>query len=179
VAAQERVRGHREARLDAPREACGVVGIHAPGGRAAAITYPALLALQHRGEEAAGMAVSDGTRLTVVKDAGLVREVFDDHRLEGLHGELAIGHVRYSTAGAGGARNAQPFRRCAGTAEFALAHNGNLINASELAGRAGLRDSRSDSQLIADLIATRLSGTCDLETAVLATLPRLQGASRS
>jgi amidophosphoribosyltransferase len=122
------------------------------------------------------MAVSDGTCLTVVKDAGLVSEVFDDHRLDGLHGELAIGHVRYSTAGAGGARNAQPFRRSAGTAEFALAHNGNLINASELSGRAGLRDSRSDSQLIADLIAARLSGACDLETAVLATLPRLQGA---
>ena len=90
------------------REACGVFGVFAPGKRVAHLTYLGLYALQHRGQESAGMAVADGETLTVVKDMGLVPNVFDDRTLVALTGDLAIGHTRYSTTGSSTWRNAQP-----------------------------------------------------------------------
>ena len=94
--------------LEGPKEACGVVGVFAPGLPVSHLTYLSLFALQHRGQEAAGMAVSDGQQLTVVKDQGLVSNAFDDRTLLTLHGHLAIGHTRYSTTGSSTWRNAQP-----------------------------------------------------------------------
>src|SRR6185437_13385224 len=84
---------------DSPKEACGVFGVYAPGQSVAQLTYAGLYALQHRGQESAGMAVSDGDALTVVKDMGLVSNVFDERTLAPLTGHLAIGHTRYSTTG--------------------------------------------------------------------------------
>src|SRR5687767_10652475 len=96
---------------DKPKEACGVFGVYAPGQPVAHLTNFGLMALQHRGQESAGMAVSDGTDITVVKDQGLVASVFDDRALAGLAGHVAIGHCRYSTTGSSTWRNAQPVYR--------------------------------------------------------------------
>jgi amidophosphoribosyltransferase len=152
---------HRPAAdADHPREACGVVGVHARGPVAVArLTYLGLFALQHRGQEAAGMAVSDGDTLTVVKDQGLVASVFDDRTLAGLTGHLAIGHCRYSTTGSSTWRNAQPAYRSVGDQMFALGHNGNLVNTEKLAADAGMLEGTvtSDSDLVAELIAAELS----------------------
>ena len=115
------------------KEACGVFGVYAPGRAVAQLTFDGLYALQHRGQESAGMAVSDGETITVVKDMGLVTTVFDERTLSGLRGHLAIGHTRYSTAGSSDWRNAQPVFRAVGRAGFALGHNGNLTNTAELA----------------------------------------------
>ena len=93
---------------DSPREACGVVGIYAPGQPIAHLSYLSLYALQHRGQESAGIATSDGERITVVKDMGLVSNVFNDRILAGLDGHLGIGQTRYSTTGSSSWRNAQP-----------------------------------------------------------------------
>ena len=92
----------------APREACGVFGVYAPGRAVAHLTYDGLYALQHRGQESAGMAVSDGSELLIVKDMGLVSNVFNEYNLGGLEGSLAIGHTRYSTTGSSTWHNAQP-----------------------------------------------------------------------
>jgi amidophosphoribosyltransferase len=152
---------HRPAAdADHPREACGVVGVYARGPVAVArLTYLGLFALQHRGQEAAGMAVSDGDTLTVVKDQGLVASVFDDRTLAGLTGHLAIGHCRYSTTGSSTWRNAQPAYRSVGEQMFALGHNGNLVNTEKLAADAGMLEGTvtSDSDLVAELIAAELS----------------------
>ena len=117
--------------------ACGVFGVYAPGQAVAHLTYLGLYALQHRGQESAGIAVSDGQTITVSKDMGLVTQVFDERRLAPLDGHLAIGHVRYSTTGSSSWRNAQPVYRSVGDAGFALGHNGNLTNTVELAERLG------------------------------------------
>ncbi len=119
-------------------EACGVFGVYAPGQPVAKLTYFGLFALQHRGQESAGIAVSDGQTITVVKDMGLVTQVFDERRLAPLEGHLAIGQVRYSTTGKSTWRNAQPVYRSTGDAGFALGHNGNLTNTIELAEELGL-----------------------------------------
>jgi amidophosphoribosyltransferase len=186
---------------DHPKEACGVVAVHAPGQSVAHLTYLALFALQHRGQEAAGMAVSDGEQLTVVKDQGLVASVFDDRTLAGLVGHLAIGHCRYSTTGSSTWRNAQPAYRSVGEHMFALGHNGNLVNTETLAKEAGMLEGTvtSDSDLVAELIASELvradsalalelpppapeaeangaGGDDGLEQAVAAVVPRLEGA---
>ncbi len=100
-----------ELTADAPREACGVFGVCAPGSQVAHLTFDGLYALQHRGQESAGMAVSDGTEMMVVKDMGLVTNVFNERNLAGLQGHLAIGHTRYSTTGASTWHNAQPVYR--------------------------------------------------------------------
>jgi amidophosphoribosyltransferase len=145
---------------DQPHEACGVFGVHARGGvEVARLTYLGLFALQHRGQEAAGMAVSDGDTLTVVKDQGLVASVFDDRTLAGLTGHLGIGHCRYSTTGSSTWRNAQPAYRSVGEHMFALGHNGNLVNTEKLAADAGMLEGTvtSDSDLVAELIAAELS----------------------
>jgi amidophosphoribosyltransferase len=193
---------HRPAaEADHPHEACGVFGVHARGAAAVArLTYLGLFALQHRGQEAAGMAVSDGDTLTVVKDQGLVASVFDDRTLAGLTGHLAIGHCRYSTTGSSTWRNAQPAYRSVGEHMFALGHNGNLVNTETLAADAGMLEGTvtSDSDLVAELIAAELSidlaaeqladlgapltPAADdgpqgrLERAVATVVPRLEGA---
>ncbi len=144
-----------------PREACGVVGVYLPGGPVAHLSYLGLYALQHRGQESAGIAVSDRTHITVVKDMGLVASAFDDRVLAGLEGDLAIGHTRYSTTGSSSWRAAQPFYRGLDGTEFALGHNGNLTNTAELAASSGMLDGvvTSDSDLVAELIAQRISAT--------------------
>jgi amidophosphoribosyltransferase len=141
------------------------------------ITYLGLYALQHRGQEAAGMAVSDGHSLTVVKDEGLVAHVFDDRILAALHGDLAIGHTRYSTTGSSIWANAQPVYRD-GRHEFALGHNGNLTNTAELAERLGMLPGMvtSDSDLIAEMIARAIADNDDLVSSLHRVLPELRGA---
>ena len=142
-----------------PREACGVFGVYLPGGPVAHLCYLGLYALQHRGQESAGIAVSDRTHITVVKDMGLVASAFDDRVLAGLQGDLAIGHTRYSTTGSSSWRAAQPFYRGLEHTEFALGHNGNLTNTAELAAASGMLDGvvTSDSDLVAELVAQRIN----------------------
>jgi amidophosphoribosyltransferase len=120
-----------------PREACGVFGVWAPGEDVAKLAYYGLYALQHRGQESAGIAVSDGSRIMVHKEMGLVAQVFDEPALTALRGHLAIGHCRYSTTGASVWANAQPTFRSTASTSVALGHNGNLINTRELAALLG------------------------------------------
>ena len=127
---------HENAFLDAregPRDECGVFGIVAPEHEVARLAYFALYALQHRGQESAGIAASQNGHIMAMRDQGLVNQVFDEQKLRALQGEMAIGHVRYSTTGANSWENTQPVWR-ADQREVALAHNGNLINAVELHG---------------------------------------------
>ncbi len=170
---------------DTPHEACGVFGVYAPGQPVAHLTYLGLYALQHRGQEAAGMAVSDGETITVVKDMGLVSNAFDDRTLAALTGHLAIGHDRYSTTGSSNWRNAQPVYRDVGAHTFALGHNGNLVNTEKLAADAGMLPGAitSDSDVVAELLADELgrhpeasSDGRALERALLEVLPTLEGA---
>src|SRR3990170_5684825 len=121
-----------------PGEACGGFGVYAPETDAAHLVSYGLFALQHRGQESAGIAVSDGETVTVSKDMGLVSQVFDESRLAPLDGHLAIGHVRYSTTGSSSWRNAQPVYRSVADVGFALGHNGNLVNTLDLAGELGM-----------------------------------------
>ncbi|MDG2113613.1 MAG: amidophosphoribosyltransferase, partial [Actinomycetota bacterium] len=165
-----------------PREACGVFGVYAPGAAVAHLTYLGLYALQHRGQESAGVAVSDGSTVTVVKDMGLVSSAFDDRILAALEGDLAIGHTRYSTTGSSSWRASQPFYRDVGDLEFALGHNGNLVNTADLAREQGMLDgtAMSDSDLVAEMVADRLaSGDAprggELAWALEQVLPRLKG----
>ena len=159
-------------------------GVWAPGEEVAKLTYFGLFALQHRGQESAGMAVSTGQRVVVFKDMGLVSQVFDEPTLGSLKGHLAVGHTRYSTTGASVWSNAQPTFRSTNTGSVALCHNGNLTNASELetwlSERTGApvphkesMDSTNDTSLITALLATY---ECSLEDAALDVLPRLKGA---
>jgi amidophosphoribosyltransferase len=170
---------------DTPKEACGVFGVYAPGQAVAHLTYLGLYALQHRGQESAGMAVSDGEAITVVKDMGLVSNVFDERTLATLTGHLAVGHNRYSTTGSNTWRNAQPVYRDVAAHTFALGHNGNLTNTEDLATEAGMLPGTvsSDSDLVAELLATELgrhpeasSDGRALERALLVVLPTLEGA---
>ncbi|HEX2039093.1 MAG TPA: amidophosphoribosyltransferase [Acidimicrobiales bacterium] len=167
------------------KEACGVFGIYAPGLPVAHLTFDGLYALQHRGQESAGMAVSDGETVTIDKDMGLVSNVFNEYKLAALPGHLAIGHTRYSTTGSSTWRNAQPVYRRPGESGFALAHNGNLTNTGDLAAEAGMLPGvvASDSDLVAELLAAEYppegeghSDGRDLERALLKVLPRLEGA---
>ena len=163
---------------DGPRDECGVFGIFAPGHDVARHAYFALFALQHRGQESAGIAAARrGQGIMAIRDQGLVAQVFDEHKLRSLPGDLAIGHVRYSTTGASEWENTQPIVRN-DRRTLALAHNGNLINAVEL--HAELREhdvpfsSTSDSEIIAALLATHPAER--IEDAVADVLPRLRGA---
>jgi amidophosphoribosyltransferase len=160
------------------REACGVFGIYAPERRVANLTFDGLFALQHRGQESAGMAVSDGDTVTVVKDMGLVATVFDERTLSGLVGHLAIGHTRYSTHGASDWNGAQPAYRPVGRAGFALGHNGNLTNTRELAEKVGMLPGAiaTDSDVVAELLAHAFPETGDLASALQAVLPIVEGA---
>jgi amidophosphoribosyltransferase len=145
-----------------PQDACGVFGVWVPPDEAghaevSKLTYYGLYALQHRGQESAGIAVSDGARIVVFKDMGLVAQVFDESVLNTLRGHLAVGHCRYSTTGSPTWENAQPTFRSTDEGSLALAHNGNLINTPELA--AMLEDGRltgtSDTEVLTALLATR------------------------
>ena len=163
---------------DGPRDECGVFGIYAPGREVARLAYHSLFALQHRGQESAGIATAPrGGDIMALRDQGLVAQVFDEHMLRSLPGDMAIGHVRYSTTGSSHWENAQPIVR-SDRRELALAHNGNLINAVEL--HAELRErgvpfaSTSDSEIIAALLATHEAPR--IEDAVADVLPRLKGA---
>src|SRR5215471_9703030 len=160
-------------------EVCGVFGVYAPGQPVSHLTYLGLYALQHRGQESAGMAVADGTDLTIVRDMGLVSNVFDDRTLAALPGRAAIGHARYSTTGSSTWRNAQPVYRDVDHHQFALAHNGNLTNTETLADGAGMLPGivTSDSDLMAELLAQRMTATgADVVEALRAVLPMLEGA---
>jgi amidophosphoribosyltransferase len=172
----------------APREECGVFGVWAPGEDVANLTYYGLYALQHRGQEAAGIAVSDGQRMVVFKDLGLVSQVFDEQVLSSLKGHLAVGHCRYSTTGSTTWENAQPtFRTTATGSGIALGHNGNLVNTAELrdevtalrasaskSDRSGIRSS-TDSDIMTELLAAT-AADIGVEEAAMRLLPRVRGA---
>ncbi len=163
---------------DSPREECGVFAIYAPERDVARLTFFALFAMQHRGQESAGIAVSDADHIMVVKDMGLVSQVFKEQTLSTLSGQLAIGHVRYSTTGSSEWRNAQPIHRGRNGSAIALAHNGNLVNTDEL--RALLHErgtnltATSDTEVMAALLADHRAG--DVKDAVREVMPTLRGA---
>jgi amidophosphoribosyltransferase len=167
-----------------PHEECGVFGVWAPGEEVAKLAYFGLYALQHRGQEAAGIAVSDGSQVLVFKDLGLVSQVFDEKVLSSLTGHIAVGHCRYSTTGSTTWENAQPtFRTTASGSSLALGHNGNLVNTADLviqARKVGVRNgATTDSDLITGLLAAAARDTgpeSGLEHAALRVLPRLRGA---
>jgi amidophosphoribosyltransferase len=181
AAARSAVRGH-----DGPRDACGVFGVWAPGEEAAKLAYYGIFALQHRGQEAAGIASSDGREIVVYKDLGLVAQVFDETTLNTMPGHLAIGHTRYSTTGSTTWENAQPsYRETRAGGGLALGHNGNLTNTAELAaevaqlrpGGAGhFAGASTDSDLVTALLAASTTPDLPLEAAAAQVLPRLQGA---
>src|SRR5579871_1052125 len=168
---------------DGPRDECGVFGIFAPGYEVSRLAFFALYALQHRGQESAGIAAADrGGYIVTRRDLGLVSHVFNENDIASLGGELAIGHVRYSTTGSNAWANSQPVQRAAGSAgnrrDLALAHNGNLINAVELHAELSADGvefaSTSDSEIIAALIASNDAER--VEDAVAAAMSRIQGA---
>jgi amidophosphoribosyltransferase len=156
---------------------CGVFGIYAPDRDVARVTYFGLFALQHRGQESAGIAVSEGGRLTVLRDMGLVTQVFDEQKLRGLHGDVAIGHTRYSTTGSTQWANAQPLIQRGPGRTVALGHNGNLVNAAELRAELAAEGiplrTTSDTEVIAALIA---HDQAPLAEAVANAIARLEGA---
>ncbi|MFO7156877.1 MAG: amidophosphoribosyltransferase [Pseudomonadota bacterium] len=161
---------------DKLKEECGIFGVFG-ASEAANLTYLGLHALQHRGQEAAGIVTSDGSQLHIQKDLGLVQDVFDAARLNKLPGDRAIGHVRYGTAGDGGIKNAQPFAVDYGNQPIALAHNGHLINAEnlrrELEGQGAIFFSSSDTEVILHLIAREAGEPADR---IAAALQRVEGA---
>jgi amidophosphoribosyltransferase len=171
--------------MNEARDACGVIGIHASGEDVARLAYYGLSALQHRGQEAAGIAISDGHTVVVYKELGLVAQVFDELVLKSLQGHLAVGHVRYSTTGKCSWENAQPTYKSAPAGQIALAHNGNLVNSIDLkqsladAGgdptpSAARLSSSSDTDIVTAHIARANRG--DTRRAILEVLPQLSGA---
>jgi amidophosphoribosyltransferase len=168
-----------------PQDACGVFGVWAPGEEVAKLTYFGLYALQHRGQESAGIATSNGEQLLVYKDMGLVSQVFDETALNALHGHIAVGHARYSTTGGSTWENAQPTLGATAGGTVALAHNGNLTNTAELvdlvaerygAQRRGelARGNTTDTALVTALFAGDPDHT--LEATAMEVLPQLRGA---
>ncbi|MDQ6686347.1 MAG: amidophosphoribosyltransferase [Actinomycetota bacterium] len=172
-----------------PQDACGVFGVWAPGEDVAKLTYFGLYALQHRGQESAGIAVSNGRQILVYKDMGLVSQVFDEATLEALKGHVAVGHARYSTTGASTWHNAQPTFRPTSDGSIALAHNGNLTNTRELADLVAgmpstqgeldihsrtLENSTNDTSLVTALLAHHPDSSLEENAAEL--LPRVKGA---
>ena len=173
--------------LEGPNEECGVFGVWAPEEDVAQLTFFGLFALQHRGQESAGMAVSNGSRIMVYKEMGLVSQVFDEATLKSLPGRLAVGHTRYSTTGASVWNNAQPTFRAVSGGGLALAHNGNLTNSDELERwlaelapsehhqpKKKAMDSTNDTSLITALMASFPDE--QVEDIALKVLPRLKGA---
>ncbi len=150
---------------DTPHEECGIIGIYAPNEDVSRMAFFGLYALQHRGQEAAGIAVADGVSVRVHKDVGLVSQVFNENNLAPLKGHYAIGHTRYSTTGSSSIRNAQPFVIETQFGPVAVAHNGNLINAAELRQEVLKRGvglySSSDSEIITMMLAGAKGDTWD------------------
>jgi len=163
---------------DTVHDECGVFGIFAPGESVAKLTYYGLYALQHRGQESAGIAVSDGENTMVFKDMGLVSQVFTERDLNTLQGYIAIGHVRYSTTGTSNWENSQPIHKASDHFSVSLAHNGNLINTHELRSRLQKKgvefQSTSDSEVIAELIIQANKKT--VEASVRSAVKRVRGA---
>ena len=166
-----------------PQDACGIFGVWAPGEEVAKLTFYGLYALQHRGQESAGIATSDGERILVYKDMGLVSQVFTESDLVSLKGDLAIGHCRYSTTGSSTWVNAQPTLRPTKYGTLALAHNGNLTNTGDLAellqrqkvfATGKERGATTDTELMTALIAGQ--DEKNLEASAMAVLPLLEGA---
>jgi len=170
-----------------PQDACGVFGVWAPDEEVAKLTFYGLYALQHRGQESAGIAVSDGHNITVFKDMGLVSQVFTESALESLSGYIAIGHTRYSTTGSSCWDNAQPTFRATATGHLALSHNGNITNTHELSSR--LREVRESSGELhpdfgnlattdTDILTALLAAHPDMtmEAAAMLELPKVKGA---
>ncbi len=164
---------------DKPREACGVFGVYAPGRDVARLCYYGLYALQHRGQESAGIAVGDGEKITARRGMGLVSEVFTDEVLDRLKGFVAVGHVRYSTTGASTIENAQPLVFHYQQGMIALGHNGNLTNYASLRRRlareGAVFQSTTDSELIVSILA-RSCGKEGLVSGLLRTMNEIQGA---
>jgi amidophosphoribosyltransferase len=164
-----------------PREECGVFGVWAPGEEVAKLTFYGLYALQHRGQEAAGISVADGSQIVVFKDLGLVSQVFDEQVLVSLRGHVAVGHCRYSTTGSTTWENAQPtFKTTATGSGLSLGHNGNLVNTAELRDKAaelGLAagGATTDSDLLTGLLAAAAADR-GIEQAALDLLPGVRGA---
>ena len=164
---------------DSPREECGLFGVWAPGEEVAKLIFFGLYALQHRGQEAAGIAVSDGSSIVVYKDMGLVAQVFDESTLTALQGHIGIGHTRYSTTGSSKWENAQPsFRSVAARRSgVALGHNGNLTNTIDVAAMVHEAHNQpratTDSDMITALLAQHGG---PLEQAIADTMPLLKGA---
>jgi amidophosphoribosyltransferase len=167
----------------APQDACGVFGVWAPGEEVAKLTFYGLYALQHRGQESAGIAASDGERILIYKDMGLVSQVFTETDLAGLTGDLAIGHCRYSTTGSSTWVNAQPTLRPTKYGTLALAHNGNLTNTGDLAemvqkldpdSAKNGRGATTDTEIMTALIG--LQDEKNVEASAIAVLPKLEGA---
>src|SRR5665647_3380957 len=158
---------------------CGIVGIVDAGGVSLPLYY-ALYALQHRGQESAGISVFDGERLRKHKGPGLVAEVFDTESLRGLPGTVGVGHVRYPTTGANLPENIQPFNFQFLGRSFALAHNGNFVNTRELRAayeQAGqIFCTTTDTEVIANLIADELRHSGSIEDAVRSCMARLRGS---
>ncbi|MEU0935300.1 MULTISPECIES: amidophosphoribosyltransferase [unclassified Embleya] len=172
-----------------PQDACGVFGVWAPGEEVAKLTYFGLYALQHRGTESAGIAVSNGSQILVFKDMGLVSQVFDETTLGSLRGHMAVGHARYSTTGSSVWENAQPTFRATATGSIALGHNGNLTNTGELSrlvaeqgpDRGELKypyQGRIEASSDTDLLTSLLAGSPDLslEQTAMQVLPEVKGA---
>ncbi|SDR71451.1 amidophosphoribosyltransferase [Corynebacterium timonense] len=183
--AQDEVTGQPS---DEPREECGVFGVWAPGEDVAKLSYFGLFALQHRGQEGAGIAVGDDDNIVVFKDTGLVSQVFDESVLNALQGDVAIGHTRYSTAGGNSWDNVQPmFRTSPNGTDVALAHNGNLTNyqalqeeaiAKRLIPAEGVegQGSSSDTAVVSALLADGIREGASLIDAARELLPRIEGA---
>ena len=165
-----------------PRDACGVFGVWSPGEDVAKLAYYGLHALQHRGQESAGIAVSDGRRIVVHKEMGLVAQVFDEPSLTALRGDIAVAHCRYSTTGASVWANAQPTFRSTPTASLALGHNGNLTNTRELAAMLpadtgfGTIQATSDTDVLTELFVRGPLGPGGVEEAAARILPLAKGA---
>ncbi|RLI01235.1 amidophosphoribosyltransferase [Candidatus Bathyarchaeota archaeon] len=163
--------------LEYPKEKCGIFAVYNHPD-AAKLTYFGLYALQHRGQESAGIVSSDGRLIFEYKAMGLVHDVFNEEILKKLKGHIALGHVRYSTTGSSLISNAQPFRVQYSGKSFAIAHNGNLVNAiklrSELENRGSIFQTTMDSEIILHLIAKELSK--GIENALISTMKKIKGA---
>ena len=159
---------------------CGVVGVVLPGDghEAAGVAATALFALQHRGQESAGVGVADGGHLMIYKDLGMVGQVLDERRIPSLRGELAVAHCRYSTTGSTIWENAQPTLRLGPRRALAIGHNGNLVNTRELLGQLhggrGRLPASTDTELLTALLADEPAP--DTVDALRRVLPRVRGA---
>jgi len=163
---------------DRVKDECGVVGFYVPGEEVARLAFFAMFALQHRGQESAGIAVSDGSQVRMHKDVGLVSKVFNEDILAGLPGHLAVGHTRYSTTGASERRNAGPMVCVTVIGEMAVAHNGNLINTKQLVDELHAEGEKFETTSDSELLAILLMKYMDLgiDEAIRKTMERAKGA---